>query len=331
MSNTTFATVATQNFDDIDHYMESVSSEMDLKSTQIGTGKLHLKTQQITLGDIFVSRYTTSCLMADSFSIIQGYTYFVLTPSTRQHSCNWCGIEVPPDSLVMLHSGQEHFVRVPQGWNVIELMLPNALICQVGLLPEKLWEQSKIPENGIFPLLQPKALAFRHTMHQLFVNPEQFNTMCFETQNHALISNWILDNLRDVFTTFSSLLTPGTSTCSQNVATRFTVFMEARQIIEENLCEKISPCALAKEVGTTPRTLQYAFQDILGISPSQYILCRKLHCSRTEMLRIMKTERSPVANAAMRYEINHLGRFSNQYKHLFGETPTATINRLKTQ
>jgi AraC-like DNA-binding protein len=83
---------------------------------------------------------------------------------------------------------------------------------------------------------------------------------------------------------------------------------------------ELAAAALASE-----RALQYAFQDILGLTPTSYQRVRALHLVRRELRRAGLGE--TVADIAMRSGFWHLGRFSATYRSLFAELPSATRNQ----
>lgn len=73
------------------------------------------------------------------------------------------------------------------------------------------------------------------------------------------------------------------------------------------------------------RALQYSFEQGLGVSPIQYIRDCRLNEIRRILLN-METDIT-ITDLALNYGFFHLGTFNNQYKQLFAETPTQTMQR----
>jgi len=73
------------------------------------------------------------------------------------------------------------------------------------------------------------------------------------------------------------------------------------------------------------RSLQYSFEQGLGISPIQYIR----ECRLNEIRRILLSseQQITIADLALNFGFFHLGTFNAQYKQLFAETPTQTLQR----
>ena len=82
-------------------------------------------------------------------------------------------------------------------------------------------------------------------------------------------------------------------------------------------------CAAAN---VSERTLQYAFQDIMGMSPLTFLHRLRLHRARDE-LRKAESCSTTVTDVAMNWGFWHFGEFSRAYKNCFGELPSATLKR----
>jgi len=85
------------------------------------------------------------------------------------------------------------------------------------------------------------------------------------------------------------------------------------------------PVGLAELAGAalaSERALQYAFRDILGMTPTSYQRVCALHSVRRDLRHAGLDE--TVADIATRWGFWHLGRFSSTYRGMFAELPSAT-------
>ena len=82
-------------------------------------------------------------------------------------------------------------------------------------------------------------------------------------------------------------------------------------------------CAL---IGVTDRTLRSCCAEFLGISPSRYMLLRRLQAVRLA-LRDADPAKASVAEIAGGYGFTELGRFAGTYQTAFGELPSTTLRR----
>lgn len=83
---------------------------------------------------------------------------------------------------------------------------------------------------------------------------------------------------------------------------------------------------LVAELGVSQRTLEYVFQEHLGVSPKRYALLVRLNDIQRELHRA-STDSATIADIARRYGIRNLGRFSADYRRQFGEMPSETLRR----
>ncbi len=98
----------------------------------------------------------------------------------------------------------------------------------------------------------------------------------------------------------------------------------AREYIEAHIQHPIIMADVCSHAGVGVRTLQRLFQRELNISPTRYILARRLAAVRRRL-----SLRGPVAYGVTRVALDHgfvhLGRFAGEYRRYFGETPSATL------
>ena len=104
------------------------------------------------------------------------------------------------------------------------------------------------------------------------------------------------------------------------------IVASARDFIHARLDEPLPIDAIAAAAGTSRRTLQRAFHDVLSDSVRSYVLKLRLHRARQQLLSDGDAVRS-VALAANRWGIGELGRFAGRYRALFGELPSQTAAR----
>ena len=76
--------------------------------------------------------------------------------------------------------------------------------------------------------------------------------------------------------------------------------------------------------GVSYRTLNRAFQERFGVGPKQYVVATKLAGVRRALLNSQGSVR--ITDVASDWGFWHLGRFARDYKRMFGELPSDTLN-----
>jgi AraC family ethanolamine operon transcriptional activator len=82
-------------------------------------------------------------------------------------------------------------------------------------------------------------------------------------------------------------------------------------------------CALAY---VSRRTLQYCFEDVLGISPLRYLRISRLNAVRRALTTGLKDDET-ISMVAQQWGFFHAGQFTHDYTYLFGENPSVTALR----
>jgi AraC-like DNA-binding protein len=72
-------------------------------------------------------------------------------------------------------------------------------------------------------------------------------------------------------------------------------------------------------------TLRRCCEEHLRMSPMQYLWQRRMNLARRELQQ--RNLRTSVTTAAMNFGFWHLGRFADEYRSLFGESPSSTLAR----
>jgi AraC family transcriptional regulator, ethanolamine operon transcriptional activator len=83
---------------------------------------------------------------------------------------------------------------------------------------------------------------------------------------------------------------------------------------------------LCRVAGVSERTLEYAFKEIMGLTPMAYLTRLRLHRVRRALLAATPGS-TTVSAEALDWGFWHFGEFSRAYKECFGELPSETLRR----
>ena len=83
---------------------------------------------------------------------------------------------------------------------------------------------------------------------------------------------------------------------------------------------------LCRAAGVSERALQYAFKEVMGLSPRDYLARLRLHRIRQGLLSASRRT-STVSAEGLKWGFWHFGEFSCAYKACFGELPSQTLRR----
>jgi AraC family transcriptional regulator, ethanolamine operon transcriptional activator len=112
-------------------------------------------------------------------------------------------------------------------------------------------------------------------------------------------------------------------------STRSYIVQKAVQYMDSRLADRVMISEVCDALRVCPRTLRYSFQEIVGVSPAQYLLALRLGRVRRELLRAKNA--AYIQCIANQYGLSHMGRLAKFYRDAFGERPSDTCRRFATK
>ncbi len=159
--------------------------------------------------------------------------------------------------------------------------------------------------------------------------------LCFQAGKMATASGVPLDTVGMQTSLFQTLLHVVTASLDAHrplpPAARvkaMQICRQARNLAEDRAVtdEPPSVVELCSELGVSQRTLQYAFSTHMGMSPMAYLRLLRLNRVQAILCRAEPGD-TTVTATAMHHGFLHLGRFAQDYKRIFNESPSATLAR----
>jgi AraC family ethanolamine operon transcriptional activator len=95
--------------------------------------------------------------------------------------------------------------------------------------------------------------------------------------------------------------------------------------LRQNLAEPPTIADLCAALQSSERTLHEAFREHLGATPKAYLKTLRLNAAHHDLLLARPTTR--VTDVALDWGFVHFGWFSQDYRRLFAETPSQTLQR----
>jgi AraC-like DNA-binding protein len=104
------------------------------------------------------------------------------------------------------------------------------------------------------------------------------------------------------------------------------IMIRFEEVLAERLSRPLNMPELCELIVVSDRTLRSSCAAFLGMSPTQYVLLRRLKEVR-RVLRDADPDMVNVGEIAHRFGFAELGRFAGRYRATFGETPSTTLQR----
>jgi len=107
-----------------------------------------------------------------------------------------------------------------------------------------------------------------------------------------------------------------------------SLLRQAREYIDAELAHGCCPSVvdICRHTQVSQRTLQYAFRELLDMTPVAYLRIVRLNRARAELL-APPSAFTTVTEVASRWGFLHFSKFSRDFSVLFGELPSETLRR----
>jgi AraC-like DNA-binding protein len=233
------------------------------------------------------------------------------------------GVEVPSNTLVQRAGGaRSHLQRSygPINWGSISFRLrdlPSVSEKVLGFdLTPPLAEQRFVP--------RPVAMANFRRLHAAVgqLVQEAPELIAHQEAAHG-IGQVLMQALVACFEKDNAQGPTSTQIRHQKIMMRFN------SILKANPTTPLYVLEIAAAVGASLRSLTVCCQEHLGMGPKKYLLLRRMHLARRALF-LANSNEATVTDVATQYGFWQFGRFAGQYKLLFGELPSATLQRVKT-
>ena len=203
------------------------------------------------------------------------------------------------------------------------LVVPGEARCDYLVVPKHLFEASS---RALFP-----RLCTSQEQARLIPCPYPgWSALQVEIRNLLLNGSVTAENISHLLSRFLDLMAGesgkrmGESCFGYRSASR--IARSAQEYIEDHYRETFQMEDLCRYTGVSLRTLQRSFLAYFQMSPFEYIKARRLNASRQALV-VAEPSRDQVSRIAVDNGFTHLGRFSVDYRELFGESPRETLTR----
>lgn len=190
-----------------------------------------------------------------------------------------------------------------------------ALAERVGAVPT--------PAPGVaatFDLTQGRGRSWRGMLDVLLADLERESGLASVPLAAGALEVALVDGL------IASLVTEPDGAAGPAAAPHERVVKRAAQLIDDHCAEPLGTADIAEAVGLSVRVLRAGFQEQFGTTPMAYLRQARLRRVRDDL---SDGTASSVTDAALRWGVTHLGRLSGDYRAVFGETPSETLQRAR--
>ena len=235
-----------------------------------------------------------------------------------EEPCLLNGQELSTPQPVLLTEGAEFHYRLPRGWQGLSFELPREEAERAGL---------ELPEEGVArPAAEPQRS--RSAERELASIVERLRDVALgspEIHDPAAYLRQIESQLLDFFSATLTNAPISRLARATGPVRRMQLVRRATDIMSARLGEPLRVGAICRDIGCDWKTLERAFVTFNGVSPKQFLTMARLSTARRKLLGAPPD--ATVTSVALSCGMHHLGRFSSDYRRVFGEFPSETLAR----
>jgi len=298
-------------YDDVDAVM-ALARRQDVRFDQLGRGRMVSRYALLTTPRMHLSEAAHSVGAIAMGAVGKGMCAVAVPgdDGPQRHTGGACDAT----DAILAQPGSEYLVSSRRGFRSVTAFLRQDLLEEAA---EAVWGMSlrALAQGCRFSLESPGARRRLHRLLRATLAPAEgrsgtpglrrgSDAATEEAVAHAILAAARARRRRD---------DPG----------RFAAARRAEAMIRNGLCEEVSVGRIAMALGIPLRSIEQGFQDLYGTSLREYLYALRMNAARRDLLRGEDGE--TVGAVACRWNLFHLGRFSTNYRRLFGETPRETL------
>lgn len=287
--------------------------------TQLEAGRFHGQMLSTELGSAQISR----CIWGKKVRHLglppKGTTALGVTLSQKGGRGRYLGQTFGLDDIIINADDNELEIIAAPTWNAAALVIPEQEICDQLETLTRREARSIVRSRSLATLTRDQGARLRRACHiyfravegQLEANDPELPLESMAADLTALAISMIAE------ARIERLPKPGYSR-------RLEIFRRAEEYVRSCQYEALRVPDICRHIGTSERSLRYAFTELAGTSPAAYLKAQRLSRAHASLLDQDSSE-TQVKTVAYQYGFWHLGQFSKDYHQLFGELPSMTL------
>ena len=248
-----------------------------------------------------------------------------------QEDAYWFGIPTCPagsgridtqviaaDALAFRPGGIEFELLTSAGYEIFGVVVKGEVLRRYAAEVERVGLAEHLPNTEVVPIGMARKERLCASLRQLLDDG---------AANGAPLSSFARNSLQA--SVLASLFDVGALPANGQIemptrGRRQSIVSEAREYVLANRERAINVPELCERLHVSRRTLQYCFQDVLGMAPATYLRTIRLNGARRDLCNASRDSRS-VQDIAAAWGFWHLSQFATDYRKLFGMRPSDTL------
>jgi len=280
------------------------------------TGSIH----ELWIGKMQIFHESTSHVLRQS-CVVDSESWWFGIPMARAEGCKLGSFSLGEDTIAMRPGRSQFELLTPNNFEILGLVVDRKdlerhiqALNQSSILPRAM-------QDELLKIKPGQRMRLQELVRQILEEASRTPDIVVNPSSSESIRIAVLDTLAEVCSTHET-----TARAPYRQMSHYKIVREVRQHLLQNQEETITVVDLCQRFQISRRTLQYAFQDVMGMSPNAYLRTIRLNGVR-RCLRDPGSGVMSVQQAAADWGFWHLSQFARDYQGLFGELPSERLKR----
>lgn len=250
-------------------------------------------------------------------------SYVIGLPTIVEGDALWSGSKLSKNSLITLDKNDELLFRTSHSSEITAAVISGERLEEYAERVEKIELRplmNKVnPVEALPPAIQSQLLAI------LYIGTEHMVKNSEQGISHPHSWRQFEDNVFHICVQALVAASKNNSRHHEYRVHRYIV-KSVRELTLAQYCDPLTIGDICIKLNISRRSLNHAFQQVLGITPVAYMRNIRLHKIRAE-LQYKAEQINNIACVASHWGFWHMSLFARYYRELFGECPSETLER----
>lgn len=289
--------------------------------------QLHPGTFKGSLSEVWIDglqffKESTNLALRQSCVVWPGAVWFGI-PKKKSQDSFVCASKVEDTNIATFVGGQEFELLTPDNLELMGFVVSESELEHLFELDTSANLGQILRSNSSLQVDEKKKSVYWNFMEETLRSIENTSENTLEPVLHKNAQKTLKDSLLVGMVDLLATAAPSKKMRHSRVNYR-RVISQSREYIIEHPDQAITILDLCNNLHVSRRTLQNAFQNILGICPIHYLKAIRLNAVRRELIS-HNSVFNTIQDAATSWGFWHLSQFAADYHHLFKELPSHSL------
>ena len=295
---------------------------LDLDAVQLQSMRLRARRVVVRLEACAVVYHSTNVRLRTRTSVHEGLFAYVTFGPQAHGTVN--GLTVVPGLMLAVEPGAEARFVADAGWQNITFLVAAQDI-RDHLVARRREEDFRLPSGVEALQVNPERVRALYDWGRRLVDIAAREPSTFSEGRRERVAAQV-ELLESLLATLGAARDFESTRSDRTRQAQSLIVKVAEDHALSRVDDLLYVTDLCRAAKVSERTLEYAFKEILGLTPMNYLVRLRLHRVRQALLAASQGS-STVSAEALKWGFWHFGEFSRAYKDCFGELPSDTLRR----